>query len=258
MSATTAHPRIRARRIEVQRDEGRRRLRRLAVAGSVVAALGGLWGLALTPLLDVDHIRVSGAASTGADAVADASGIERGDALATARLGAAADRVARLPWVETVDVSRRWPGTIVIRVAERTPVAAVPAKAGGWVLLDAAGRQLAVRPEPPAELLRVELPPIDAAPGEVLGDQATPVLELAVSRPAALEGRLLALRPASGGTVEGVITVAEGREATVVFGAPTQATAKWLALLSILDGTETDDLATIDVRVPSTPALTRR
>lgn len=255
---TTAHPRIRARRIEVQRDEGRRRLRRLVAVGVVVGTLAALWGIAMTPLLDVDHIRVAGATSSGADAVIDATGIELGDALATTRLGAAADRVARLPWVETVDVSRRWPGTIQVQVVERTPVAAVPAKPGGWVLLDAAGRQLAVRPELPAGLLQVEVTAVEPAPGQILGETAASVLELAVSRPAALAERLVALRPARRGTVEGTVALGEGRQATVVFGASTQATAKWLALLSVLDSTDTANLATIDVRVPSAPALTRR
>lgn len=258
MSTTAAHPRIRARRIEVQRDEGRRRLRRLVVAGVVVGTLAALWGLSMTPLLDVDHIRVTGATSTGPEAVAAATGIELGDALVTTPLGAAADRVARLPWVETVDVSRRWPGTIQVEVVERRPVAAVPAKAGGWVLLDAAGRQLAVRPELPPGLLKVELAAVDAVPGQVVAADASPVLELAVSRPQALRDRLLALRPAAGGTVEGTVAVGPDREATVVFGAPTQATAKWLALVSILDGIDPTGLSRIDVRVPSAPALTRR
>lgn len=258
MSATAAHPRIRARRIEVQRDEGRRRLRRLVAAGVVAGTLAALWGLAMTPLLDVDHVRVSGAANTGPEAVAAATGIERGDPLATTRLGAAAERVARLPWVETAEVSRSWPGTIQVRVVERRPVAAVPAKAGGWVLLDAAGRQLAVRPELPPGLVAVELAAVDAAPGHVVAAAASPVLDLAVSRPPALRDRLVALRPAGGGAVEGTVVLGPDQRATVVFGGPTQATAKWLALLSILDGIDPTGLTRIDVRVPSAPALTRR
>ena len=60
-SAPPIDPRLRARRIEVRRVEGRRRLQRLVDMGllaMVVAAfLGALW----TPLLDVDEVRVEGA-----------------------------------------------------------------------------------------------------------------------------------------------------------------------------------------------------
>src|SRR5690606_1806233 len=115
-----------------------------AVAASVTAA----WGVTQTPLLDVDHIDVVGAGQSGVAAVQAASGIDRGDPLLTSGVGGAAERIAELPWVQTVDVSRKWPNTIEVRVVERVPAAAVPVKDGGWVLLDVTGRQLAVVPEP--------------------------------------------------------------------------------------------------------------
>jgi cell division protein FtsQ len=258
LSSTAIDPRIRARRVAVQRDEGRKRLRRLGVAGGLVGVLATAWGIAMTPLLDVDHIRVSGAAHSDAAAVATATGIHRGDALLTTRMAPAAGRVARLPWVQRVDVRRQWPGTIEVTVVERTAAAAVPAKAGGWVLLDRSGRQLAVVPEPDGGLLRVEVPPVDAAPGRSLGADTSAVLELAASRPAALHDRLLALRPLPGGAVQGTVALRDGKRAVVELGRPSQATAKWLALVSVLDQADPKGLVRIDVRVPSAPALTRR
>jgi cell division protein FtsQ len=123
-------PRIRARRIEVQRSEGRRRLQRLALVGAAVALVAGLWWLAFTPLFDVDAIRVHGADHTGEAAVLSSIGIHRGDALFTADVGAASRSLARLPWVATVKVRRSWPGTISVTIVERAPVAAIEAKCG--------------------------------------------------------------------------------------------------------------------------------
>lgn len=258
MSASTIDPRIRARRIAVQRDEGRKRLRRLAVVAGVAATVTAGWGVTRTPLLDVDHIVVTGAGQSGVGAVQQAVGIERGDTLLSAPLARAAARVADLPWVETVDVSRQWPNRIRVQVVERTPTAAVPAQADGWVLLDASGRQLAVVPEPGPGVVRVEVPPVTAAPGRPIEIAAAAVLDLAATRPEALADRLVALRPTGKGAVEGTVRLADGSLATVRFGRPTQAASKWLALVTVLDDADPAGVRTIDVRVPSAPALTRR
>ena len=61
-----------------------------------------------------------------------------GTPLARVDTDAVAARVGALPPVASVEVSRSWPGTLVIDVTERSPVAAV-ATPTGFVLLDAAG-----------------------------------------------------------------------------------------------------------------------
>lgn len=258
LSTSTIDPRIRARRIAVQRDEGRKRLRRLAIASGVVGSLTALWGITLTPLLDVDHVRVEGATHSGPEAVQAATGIALGDALLSAHLGRAASRVADLPWVQTVEVHRQWPGTVRVEVVERTATAAVPVKAGGWLLLDATGRQLAVTPAPEAGVLHLQIAPVVPALGETLRAGTSAALELAATVPVSLRDRLLELRPGPADTVEGTVRLRNGATATVRFGQPTQAAAKWLALLSVLDDADPARIATIDVRVPGAPALTRR
>lgn len=258
MSTSTIDPRIRARRIAVRRDEGRKRLRRLGVLGGVTAVLAGAWGLSLSPVLDVDHVRVRGASRSGAATVAVATGISRGDALLTVDLGRAAKRAAALPWVQTVRVERHWPGTVRVSVVERTATAAVPSKGGGWVLLDAEARQLEAVPEPPAGVLRIAVPAVEPAIGRSLRHGADPGLELAATVPERLRDRLLSLRPGPGGTVQGTVRLDGDAEATVLFGTPAQADAKWVALASVLAGADLSGVGTIDVRVPAVPALTRR
>lgn len=258
MTDASIDPRIRARRIEVKRSEGRKRLRRLGVVSAGGAVVAGLAGLSMTPLLDVDRVVVEGAARSGAGAVAGASGIELGQAMATADLGAAASAVTRLPWVRTAEVRRRWPGTVVVEVVERTPVAAVPATGEGWTLLDADGRQLAVEVAPAPEVVRIEVDPRDPELGEAVQTRTRSVLALAASVPPALSGRLVALRPGRSGSVQGTVALRDGGSATVDFGRPDQVQAKWVALVTVLDGVEPAGLTRIDVRVPSAPVLTRR
>jgi cell division protein FtsQ len=258
LNTSTIDPRIRARRIAVQRDEGRKRLRRLTIVSGVAATVAGLWGVTLTPLLDVDHVEVLGATHSGPEAVQAATGIRLGDALLTVHLGRVASRVADLPWVQTVVVHRHWPGAVRVEVVERTATAAVPVKAGGWVLLDVDGRQLAVVPDPGPGVLHVEVAPVVPSLGHHLVDGTADVLRLAATRPASLQDRLLSLKPGPAGTVEGTVKLPTGATAAVRFGQPTQAAAKWLALLSILDKADPARILAIDVRVPSAPALTRR
>jgi cell division protein FtsQ len=262
-SSTTApsrpeiDPRIRARRIEVQRDVGRRRLRRLVVAAGLVGVVAALAGAAMTPLLDVDHLAVTGAAESGDAAVVGATGIHRGDPMLTAHLGRAAGHIATLPWVQSVHVRRGWPGTIHIDVVERKAVAAVPARAGGWILLDASGRQLAVGPDPGQAVLHVEAQPVVPRLGASIAAGDDAALRLAGSVPAALRAHVLSLRPAPGGEVEGRVVLRNGAKATMLLGRPTQVEAKWLALLSVLNDADPARLDRIDLRVPSAPALTR-
>lgn len=107
-----------------------RRDARILVATLVV---GGIWmgarrawgALAATDIFDVHDVEISGLRYLSRDAVLRALGV-------TARsnvwsdTGVWARHVAALPLVEHVRVSRRIPGTLVVKVVERTPVALVP------------------------------------------------------------------------------------------------------------------------------------
>jgi cell division protein FtsQ len=254
---TSIDPRIRARRIAVQRDVGRQRLRRLLLtfgAGAVVAAA---WGSTRSPLLDVDHIEVAGATNSGVDVIQAASGIQPGSVLLTVPLGRAADRIAALPWVQTVDVERQWPGTVAITVTERRPIAYLPA-AKGVVLVDGEARQLAVVDAPPPGLLRLDVAAVRPQPGKPAPGKFRAVLELAATVPSVLADRIVALRPEPDGSVSGTVRLRDGGESALLLGAPTQTGAKWLALATVLDEADPARLATIDLRVPGAPALTRR
>jgi hypothetical protein len=144
-------------------------------------------------------------------------------------------------------------------VIERTVAAAVPARVGGWILLDATGRQLAVGADPGRGVLHVEIPPVVAHLGTTTdaGAGADAALQLAGSVPATLRPRLLSLRPGEGGEVEGRVILRNGAKASILLGRPTQVAAKWLVLLSVLSDADPTRLDRIDLRVPSAPALTR-
>lgn len=249
-------PRIRARRIEVQRTEGRKRLRRAGVLAVALAVLAGSWWITVSPALDVDHVRVHGATRTGDDAVLAAIDIRHGDALLTADVGAAARSLARLPWVATANVRRAWPGSISVEVVERVPTAAIAAKGSGWVLVDRGGRQLAVEDAPALELVRIAGRPIAPSLGDAAGERYQGALDLAAVTPPTIRPAITALWPQRDGTIEASVQLPSGA-ATVRFGAPDQLEAKLVALVAVLERADVANVRIIDLRVPGAPALTR-
>jgi len=161
-------PRIARRRLEVRREEGRRRLRILvtcSVAAVIVCLLvGSLW----TPIFKVRHVRVNlGPAPTGpavpatvslnAQQVIAAAGLAKRRLMIDVDGAAVARRLDGVPVLGDARVSIDWPGTVRVSVVERRPVAtaAAPAQQGSpprWALVDATGRVLSVTSTPVAGL----------------------------------------------------------------------------------------------------------
>ncbi len=91
----------------------------------------------------VREIQVRGNAIYTADQVIEASGLQTGDNLVTIRRGPTAARImAALPYVESAQVERVLPDTVVLTVTESDAVYLVTAEDGtGW-LMNSAGRML--------------------------------------------------------------------------------------------------------------------
>lgn len=153
-------------------EDGERRGRRwwrLAVAGVGIAILATSpqWG---PPLLGemsffrLRHVQVVGARYVRADSIVALLGVDTTRSIwdETDELVA---RVRKHPQVSDVEIARRVPGTLVVTITERVPVAFVPT-ARGLEPLDAAGRVLPIDPS----RVNVDLP--------VLARRDTTVLRL--------------------------------------------------------------------------------
>lgn len=247
-------PRFRQRRIEVRRDEGRRRLRLLLAAAAVPLTILLGWAVTRSPVLAVHHVRVDGSPHTPVPTIVAASGIRSGQAMVDLDAGAAVRRLDRLPWVARARVSRSWPGTVRVTIVERRPVAAVKAGPSGWLLVDATARVLDRSPTPPPDepVLDGIGPPV--APGADLAPPAAGALAVAVQMPATLLPRVVAIVPVADGGVE----LRLKPSGVVRLGPPDQVAAKLLAVQTIVDHVDLHNLAVLDVRVPGSPVLTRR
>jgi cell division protein FtsQ len=247
------NPKIRARRIEVQRDAGRRRLVRL-LAGAGAGALV-LVALALTqsPLLDVDRIQVEGMYRTPADQVAEVGGIQAGDAMVSVSTGEAADRVRELPWVAEVSVERSWPSTVRYVVREREPLAVAATADGGVAVIDREGKVVEVLADPAVStglpLLEGVTAPSEA--GARLGTEADGLVAAAAAVPEGLAERVTAVRAPEGG-LEVVLAPA----GVARLGSLEDLDDAFLALASVLTDVSGACVSVVDVAVPAAPVLT--
>lgn len=244
----TPHPRMRARRVEVARDAGRRRLRRLNVVLALVCAV--VWGLVVlrSPLVDVDRVQVTGATRTEPDVVAATSDIEAGDMMVGADLARAEEAVAALPWVDEVRATRMWPGTVRIVVTERDPLAVV-AHPDGWAVVDAEGRVLDVVADQPGGLVVDDR--TEAAPGGRVAPALRSLLRTLVRLP---EGTASDVVSAASSEHGHQVTLATGEQ--IVLGDATDLDLKLTAARAVADDAGPEDGCRIDVRVPTAPVLT--
>ena len=241
---------LRARRVAVRRNEGRRRLRLLGALAALLVILGAGWAFTRSPLLSVDTVKVVGSKHVTSADVARVAHLQRGTAMVDVRPGRAAAQIRSLPWVATASVGRHWPGEVTVTVTERTPIAQV-AKGRSWFVVDATGRVLERRSEASAGL--VVLTGLSApAPGDVVRHAAA-LLEAATAMPGKLRVQVRSIAPGKGGTVD--VRLRDGARA-VVAGAD-ELDAGYVSLVTLLDHVANLHAGcTIDVTVPESPTLT--
>ncbi len=249
-------PRIRQRRVEVRREEGRRRLRVLVASLAVVGVIATGAGLTRSPVFDVDYVDVRGADETPRRLLLRATGLTGNRLMVDVHADRVARRAEALPWVEKATVRRQWPGTVRIDVTERVAVAVVPVGAGRrWALADATGRILGVAAAKPQGLPAIGGVARVGAPGSSIAPRPGESLRVAASLPGALRPRVADIATGPGGEVELQLVAPGG---VVRLGTPEDLALKFNALATVLDKVDLTDVAMIDVRVPRAPVLTRR
>jgi cell division protein FtsQ len=228
----------------VRRFSERARRRRLRAALPWLLALGVLAVLALagaviaaTPLLGVADVRVAGARLVTADEVRAAARVAPGTPLVRVDVGAVGRRVGRLPPVDRVSVSRAWPRTLVVRVVERTPVAAVPV-GDRYAVVDRSGTVFDWSPRPPVALAVLKL----RTPGR--DDPTTrAALTVLAALPPGLREPMTALVADAPARIR--LELRDGRQ--VVWGDATQNDDKTRVALTLLAGGQ----RVVDVSAPS-------
>lgn len=124
------------------------------VTGAVVVA-GSVYIAGWTPLMGVKSVTVEGTTTVSSETLIQTAAIVPGTPMMKVDLRAATARLADLPQVASVDVTRAWPRKVVITVTERDAVA-MQKSGSGWELLDANGNAFALAPSKPKDLPTIE------------------------------------------------------------------------------------------------------
>lgn len=244
------HPRFRARRIAVRKAAGRRRLKRLLVLVGVAATALAAVVVLRSPILDVDAVQVQGTSRVDVDEIRARAGVDPGEPLLLADLGAAATAVEALPWVAEAEVTRDLPDAVVVRVTERTP-AAVVAGGGRTVLVDADGHVLDTVAGSGASYVPVFVGDAPPEPGAVVADQLVVGVDLA--------SQLRADPPDAVASVhlEPSLHLRLTGGARVELGDAERLQEKVEAFRTLYARVDTRCLARVDLRVPTHPVVTR-
>jgi cell division protein FtsQ len=141
--------------------EVRRRWVALLSVLTVVAMVYLLW---FSSMLGVQTVDVVGSNAVPAEQVREAAAVPDQKPMLRLDTDEIRDRVAQMPGIATVDVSRSWPNTVEITVTERSAIAFFDSGPGGdgVHLVDGGGVVFKTVKERPAGLPELKLPSVSA------------------------------------------------------------------------------------------------
>jgi cell division protein FtsQ len=251
-----ADRRIAERRKAIVAARVRRRRRILGWALAAIALSAGVAWLIRTPLFGLGAVRIDGTRAVAEAEVLEASKVRIGEPYLGLDLAAIRDRVAALPRVAAVRVSRDYPSSLRITVTERPPVASVSSGSVYW-LVAADGTVLDAAASRPADLPYVARVPLPA--GVAAGTRLPPGNELANAL-TALGGMAPQLKRQVAGvnarTLDSLeFTLKDG--SVVLYGLAVDQPAKDAAVLLIRRTLKKErrEAQRIDVRNPSAPTV---
>jgi cell division protein FtsQ len=243
--ASAARERRQYERQEVRRFTRRSRRRRITwavVVGSIVALVAVIGVGAYSPLMALRDVRVEGAQRIpAADVQAAFSGV-MGTPLTLIDPGDVQAALARFPLIETYRTETIPPGTLVVRIVERTPVGVIDT-GSGLELVDAAGVVID-RPE----AVPAGQPLIDVD-GGIADEGFRAVASVVRSLPADVRAQLTRATAATADDVRLELTGG----ASVVWGSAEDSVLKADVLADLMRAAPPDTVSLYDVAAPTSP-----
>lgn len=138
--------------------------RRWVALLSVLTLVAGVYLMYFSSMLGVHDVSVDGARTVSADQIRTVAAVPVDKPMLRLDTDGIRDRVAAMPGIATVEVSRSWPNTVEIVVTERTAIAFFDSGPGGdgVHLVDGGGVVFKTVKARPAGLPELKLPKVSA------------------------------------------------------------------------------------------------
>ena len=243
--AAAARERRRYEKQEVRRFTKRSRMRRIAWIvglGSIVALVVLVVAAAYSPLMALREVRVEGANRIPVDQLTAAFADQLGTPLPLITSEDVHRSLADFSLIETYSTETIPPGTLVVRIVERTPVGVVDTSRG-LELVDAAGVVID-RPE-----TRPEGMPLIETEGGVAGEGFRAAAAVVRSLPADVRSQLERVTAATADDVR--FDLVGG--ANVVWGSADDSGLKATVLARLMQAAPPDQVSRYDVSAPMSP-----
>lgn len=138
--------------------------RRWVALLSALTLVALVYLLFFSSMLGAQDVAVSGSRTVSADQIRTVAAVPAGKPMLRLSTDEIRDRVAAMPGIATVEVSRSWPSTVEITVTERTAIAFFDSGPGGdgVHLVDGGGVVFKTVPTRPSGLPELKLPKVSA------------------------------------------------------------------------------------------------
>jgi cell division protein FtsQ len=220
----------------------------LGVVASTVV-VGGDWALHAS-FLRVQHVIVTGVRHESTSSVLAVSGLDSKPPMFDVNASQLDRALSSFTWISGVTITKRWPNTLVVAVQERTPVAVAFDFRHVLQFVDASGIDLGPAPLkanlPTLQYLRPTAP---TWPFRVAGRAAAFV---AARLPRAFASQVSQITVDASGDVTLRLTT----PVTFILGPPTNLTAKFVSVASVIAHSTLQAGDVIDVTVPGALAVT--
>ena len=246
-------PAFEERRRKRERREKLKKVRWFKWAAIAVVAVIAVIAVLASPVFSVRDVQVEGAIYTSSDAVQAAKDLLDGESYFTLETDKAVDILKQDPWVEDVRISKHFPSTAVIEIAERQPIVWYVGEDNKARVVDAEGRVIVVLEGWPTDYLQVKGvgPSLEAGAIADIGYRAA--AQTVIALPDELERLVESLELGAGGELSMTLT-----SGTVVrFGSPTDLQNKLVSVVVLLRRQDPSEIAVIDVSTGEITVATR-
>lgn len=231
----------------------------LVVALALPLLLGLLiWLAFFTDMCDIEEVTISGNSYLSAERVRELSGVDSYENLVTLPVGRIADNLENEPWVKEARIGRTLPGTVLIGIVERKPLALVDCCGVGF-LVDDTGYVISGASREEFTAIPI-INASDAAPPEVGGIVSDGGVRTGVKVLASMSGVMRSSLLEVETSDDGALVFASRDGFAILYGDAAQIEKKNDVLAAVIEDVRRNArlIEYLDVRVPDSPVIMPR